>query len=260
MSRPRTYKTNAVVLKQTPLGEADRILTLFTPDQGKVRAVAKGVRRTNSRQGGHLELLNLVSVSLSVGRNLDIVNESDIIRSFREFKEDLQRVSQAIYIAELTDSFATERASVFPLYELLLHTLDWLSRAGSPDLLVRYFELHLLDVSGYRPEIFSCVECRTELQPGDHTFSSAHGGVLCPTCRATSDQVLVPLSLGAMKVLRFILRAPGYGKVDALTVSPGHVGEIERLLRTYIRYIVEKDLKSAEFMHLVSSSEPRPAK
>ena len=96
MSRLRTYKTEAVVLKQINLGEADRILTLYTPDQGKVRAVARGVRRPKSKLSGHLELLNQASVSLSYGRNLDSINEAQSIRSFRGIRDDLSRISKAI--------------------------------------------------------------------------------------------------------------------------------------------------------------------
>ena len=106
--RLRTYKTEGVVLKQMPLGEADRILTILTPDVGKVRAVARGVRRAKSRLGGHLDLLNQVSVSLSKGRSLDAVNEAEAFRSFRVLREDLERVSKALYMAELADGFSVE--------------------------------------------------------------------------------------------------------------------------------------------------------
>jgi DNA repair protein RecO (recombination protein O) len=241
-----------VVLRQTPLGEADRILTLYAPDLGKIRAVAKGVRRTKSKLAGNLELLNQVSVSLSEGRNLDIVNESEVIQSFRSFKEDLERVSKAIYVAELVDGFSIEQSGNFPLYQLLIHTLEWMSRAQNAELLLRYFESRLLDYTGYKPEIKVCVECQETLEPGGHFFVAAQGGVLCPNCRMDSGDTMVPISLNAMKVLRFLMREKRYDKVDELTVPPGLVAELERLLCNYIQSIVEKDFKSAEFMHLVS--------
>ena len=249
--RIRTYKTEAVVLKQTPLSEADRILTLLTPDLGKVRAVAKGVRRTKSRLAGHLELLSHASVSLTMGRNLDTVNEAQGLNSFRAVRDDLQRVSKGLYIAELTDAFSTEGAASDSLFHRILGTLSWLESAQNPDLLVRHFETHLLVDSGYEPEIISCVECRETLEPADHFFAPMSGGVLCPNCRKHSNEALIPLSMNAMKVFRFLRRESSYDRVDALEVAPTLVSEMERLLRNYIRFILEKDLKSAEFMNLV---------
>ena len=254
MARPRIYKTEAVVLRQMPLGEADRILTLFTPDRGKVRAVAKGVRRARSRVGGHLELLTCVSISVSQGRNLDVVGEAQVIQVFRGIREDLPKLSQALYIAEIVDRFSVEHSSNEAVYRLLLDTLGLLEETGQPELVLRYFELHLLDDSGYRPELFVCIECRIELDPGTHYFSNAKGGVICPNCRTGFTEAMAPLSVGAMKVLRFLLRNPDYAVVSQLQISVVVMREVERLLRNYLRFLAERDLKSAEFMNLVSSS------
>lgn len=254
MARPRTYKTEAVVLRQTSLGEADRILTLFTPDVGKVRAVARGVRRPKSKLSGHLELLNQVKVSLSYGRSLDAVNEAQSIRSFRGFRDDLQRVSKAIYMAELVDGFTIENSANYELYLLLVNSLAWLESTDNADLLLRYFELHLLEASGYRPELVNCVECGTRLEPGDHLFSGSSGGMLCPKCRLTSEESLIPVSLNAIKVLRFLQRETSFANVNEFNAPPNLLGILERLNRVYIRYLFERDLKSAEFMNLVSNN------
>ena len=257
MSRPRTYKTEAVVLKQTPLGEADRILSLYTPDVGKIRAVAKGVRRTKSKLGGHLELLNHVSVALSQGRNLDVVTEAEAIRVFQELREDLWALSRALYVAELVEDFSAERSPNHAVYRLLLDTLGWLEGSPGYDLLLRYFEMQLLDHSGFRPEFFSCVECRSTLDPADHLFDSAKGGILCPHCRGGSGQPLIPVSLNGMKVLRFLQRRRRYDEVSELRLSPGLQAEVEALLRTYIRFLAERELKSTDFMSRVSAMETR---
>lgn len=255
MSRPRTYKTEAIVLKQMPFGEADRVLTLYSPEMGKVHAVAKGVRRTRSKLGGHLELLNRVSISLAQGRNLDVVSEVEVIQTFRAVREDLQRLSRALYMAELVDSFSTEGASNDEVYQLLLDGLAWLEESRQQDLLLRYFELRLLDYCGYRPELFYCVECRSTLEPGDHLFSCAVGGVLCPACRAASNDPMTPAPLNAMKLLRFLQREQ-YARAESMRVPPASVSEAERLLQAYLRFLMEKELKSAEFMNLVASTIP----
>ena len=253
MARPRTYKTQGIVLRQMPLGEADRILTLYTPDLGKVRAVARGVRRTKSRLSGHLEILTHVRVSVAEGRSLDAITEAETIHSFRGLREDLPLVTKAVYLAELVDSFSTEQSPGATIFELLLGALDDLQTAEGPDQLLRQFEVQLLKHSGFGPELYRCVECRTVLEPGDHLFSCAAGGVLCPQCRTRSVDALLPLSLNAMKVLRYF-QHEDQARVGELKVTAALLNELERILRTYIRYVLERDVKSAEFMNLVSGS------
>ena len=258
MARPRTYKTQGVVLKQMPLGEADRLLTLHTPDRGKLRAVARGVRRTKSRKAGHLEPLTHVLLSVAEGRSLDAIAEAETIQSFRGLREDLERVSKGLYLAELVDSFSVEQSPSAAVFELLVSALGWLQETESSALLLRYFEVRLLANSGFGPELHQCVECRSILGPADHLFSSSKGGVLCPQCRVLPGEAMLPLSLGAMKVLRYLQRE-AYAKAAELEVPALILEELERLLGSYIRYVLERDLKSTEFMNLVTSTRSEKA-
>ena len=247
----RTYKTQGVVLKQTPIGEADRVLSIFTPDLGKVRVVARGVRRTKSRLAGHLEPLTQVSISVSRGRTLDVINEAETIRSFRALREDLRRVSEGVYLAELVESFSAEQQPNLAIYDLLLEALEFLERSEDATQAIRCFEMQLLDHSGFGPELYQCVECRSTLEPGGYLFSSAKGGVLCQQCNPLSGEALLPLSLNANKVLRYFQRE-GLQNAASLDVPPAVLNEIDRLLRTYIRYVLERELKSAEFVEIVA--------
>ena len=258
MARPRTYKTQGIVLKQTPLGEADRILVLCSPEMGKLRAVARGVRRITSRLRGHLEPLTHVLVSLSQGRNLDTIVEAQTNRSFRGLKEDLNRLSKAVYLTELVDGFSVEQSPSPAVFDLLLNALGWLQNAEDSAQMMRFFEVRLLDYSGFRPELYRCVECRTTLGPRDHLFSCSKGGILCPDCRVLSGDALLPLSLNGIKSLRYFQREP-YEKVSELRVPKNVLDELERLLRTYIRYVLDRELTSAGFMHLVASTRPTGA-
>ena len=259
MPRHRSYKTEAIVLRQTSLGEADRILTLFTADGGKLRAVARGVRRPGSRLGGHIELLNRVSVSLGKGRQLDVVSEAQTLQTYPPLRASLERLSMAVYMAEMVDLFSPERSASYTVYRLFADTLDRLQETPIPDLLVRYFEMRLLELSGYRPEFQSCVECRTGLQPQDHRFICALGGVLCPGCRDTSNTPAVIISVGSMRVLRLLQRESSPSRLLELDIPRSIVGETERTLRTYIRFIAERELKSAEFMSLVARTARSPS-
>ncbi len=255
MPGSRTYRTEAVVLRQSAIGEADRILTLYTPGVGKVRVVAKGARRQKSRLRGQLEPLTRASVSLSAGRSLDVVVEAQTVDAFRSVTEDLERLTRALYVAELTDGFTVERSANEPVYRLLVETLGWLSITDRAALLTRRFEVLLLDHTGFSPELYRCVECRSELEPGGHLFSCSRGGIVCPLCRAGSE-ALIPLSLNAMKVVRLLRRRRRFEDIASIHVSDRLIGEIERLLRNYVRYVVERGLRTTRFMDLVCSSSP----
>ena len=253
MSRVRTYRTEGVVIRQMPLGEADRILTLCSPDMGKVRAVAKGVRRTKSRLGGHLELLNRASVSVAIGRNLDTISEAYAISTFGDIRGDLKRVSRGLYVAELVDCFSFEGNGNQAIYSLLLGTLHSLERGTNLDMLMRWFEMRLLDCSGYLPELVHCVECREWLEPADHLFACESGGALCPNCRVSSEGALLPLPMNTMKTLRFVQRETSFDKLESLSVTPSILNDMERLMRSYIRHIVEREVRSADFVSMTTS-------
>ena len=253
MTRIRTYKTQAVVLKQIPLGEADRIITVCTPNMGLIRAVAKGVRRSKSKLRGHIELLNHISISLTRGRNLDIVSEAESINSFGNLRKNLKRLSIAFYIAEIVHGFSAEESPNIDLYRLLLTALSALEVADQIDLIVRYCEISALSSSGYKPELHSCVDCRSILEPRDHVFSYLKGGILCPNCRDEYGKNLIPVSLYAMKLMRFMQKETLLNSAG-LKVSSKLLNEVAHANRMYIRFIMEKELKTTRFMDLVSNT------
>src|SRR5512136_2985211 len=128
MSEPRYYQTEAVIIRKVKLGEADRILTLYTPDYGKIEAVAKGVRRPKSKMAGHLELLTYSQIRLARGRNLDTIIGSQTIDSFLPLKNDLWLTSFGLYSTELVNQFTVEHSANQRLFQLFLETLRQLSQ------------------------------------------------------------------------------------------------------------------------------------
>ena len=256
MARPKTYKTRAVVLKHALLGEADRILTLCTQDRGKVRAVARGVRRTKSRLSGHLEPLVHVRVSVAEGRDLDHLSEAETLHSFRALREDLARMSVAVHLCELVDRFTAEGSPAPEILELLLTAMTMLEAGEDSPILVCAFEVKLLGYSGFGPEVQRCAHCRAELDPDDHVYSSAAGGILCPRCKVASEDALLSVSMNAIKVLRYLQRQ-SIRQAPSLKVSPELLGQVERLLTAYVTHVLERDLKSAEFMKLVATPGAR---
>jgi DNA repair protein RecO (recombination protein O) len=246
MPEERNYQTEAIVIRKTKLGEADRILTLYTPDRGKIEAVAKGVRRPKSKMAGHLELLTYSQVRLARGRNLDTIIGSQTIDAFMPLKNDLWLTSHGLYATELVNQFTVEHTSTPPLFQLFLDTLRNLSQAINPDLTLRYFELHLLEFAGYRPQLQECVSCRIELKPVANAFCSSAGGILCPNCKY-EHPVSFSISVDALKVLRLFQRST-MEVVGRLKVSPELAQELKAVLSSYIRYLLERDVKSAAWV------------
>lgn len=246
MTVPRVYQTEAIIIKRTKLGEADRILTLYTPDLGKLKAVAKGTRRPKSKLGGHVELLTHSLLMLARGRNLDIITQAQTINSFSPLKDDLERISRGLYVSELVDSFTAERIENRRLFNLLLETLHQLSQAKNGELALRYFELHLLDHLGYRPQLQRCASCGSPLQPVTNLFSSGQGGVLCHEC-GYQEPIARSLSLNALKVLR-LWQNCDYATANRVNTNSELSLELEQVMREYIRYLLERQVKSTAWL------------
>lgn len=253
MSAPRVYQTEAIVIKRVDLGEADKIVTLYTPHLGKLRAVAKGARRPQSKLGGHVELLTRSQMMLARGRNLDIITQSQTLDSFSPLRNELWRISCALYVAELVDQFTAERIENPPLFQLLLETLSWLCQAKEGELLLRYFELHLLHHLGYRPQLYCCVHCRSRLQPRVNFFSPADGGVLCPACNEGQSGIR-PLSVNALKAIR-LLQNSDYSLSSKLKVDGELSAELRQVLREYISYLLEREVKSIALLDKLKELE-----
>ncbi|MBN1643018.1 MAG: DNA repair protein RecO [Anaerolineae bacterium] len=251
--RERLYRTEAVILHRQDLGETDRLLTLYTPDQGKVRAIAKGVRRPSSRKAGHLELFMHSALLVAKGRNLDIVTQAEAVHPFRALREDLDRITYAHYAAELLDRFASEGQENQPAFALLVETLNRLCEAHDLPLTVRYYELRLLALEGYQPQLFRCLHCEDVIQPVTNYFDPEAGGVLCPRCgegliaRPGMPTRARPVSVNALKVLRF-LQTRDYETCSRLRLTPETANEIESLMLHYITYILERSLRSVDFI------------
>jgi len=251
MPRPRVYKAQAIVLRQRKLGEADKIVTLFCAHKGKLDAVAKGVRRTKSRLAGHLEPLTLGAYLIAEGRDLDIVTQAETVEAYAALRDDLERLSRGLYCAELVDRLTPERSEANPVFRLLQETLGLLDSEEALDLAVRRFEVRLLDELGYRPALETCAVCGRRLEPAANFWSAAAGGAVCPTC-ADDSLGLRPLSLNALKVLRLLLRAP-FTEAARIRLSPGLAGELEACLGEQVRFVLEREVRSARFVETVRS-------
>ena len=249
MPEPRNYQTEAIIIKKTKLGEADSILTFYTPHLGKIQGFAKSVRRPKSKLAGHLELLTHSLVSLARGRNLDTITGSQTINSFLPLKSGLWLTSCSLYATELINQFTVEHIENYPLFQLLLGTLEQLCQAGNRELVLRYFELQLLDKVGYRPQLRECVSCHLPLEPTTNSFCPSTGGMLCPNC-SPSHPFAYPLSVNAQKVLR-LFQGSDYKTAIRVKMNPELSRELEKVMSDYLKYLLEREVKSAAWLDTI---------
>ena len=255
MAPPKTYRCEGIILGYKPLGEADLLVTMFTRDQGKVHAVGKGARRSTSKLMGHLEPLTAVKLFLAHGRSMDIISQAEVINSFSTLKEDLTGITKGQYLAEMVDGFGAESSPNPSLFQLMIDTLRVIEAAPESEMALRYFEYHLLQVSGLMPELYHCVECREELEPDAHRFSPNVGGTLCLTC-SPEDAHLRPLSLRALKVLRLLDRSQ-LAEACKLSINGALSNELKSLLSTTVSYWLGKEIRSNSFLeHLRNETPP----
>lgn len=248
MSRPRSYRTEGVVLKSTTSGEAGLLLTFYTRDHGKLKAVVSGARKPTSKLAGHLQLLNRVEMEMGSARSsgIDAVSQAQVAESFPGLNASLPGVSRGIYLAELVDGFGAEGSPNIELYSLLLDALRTLDSSPEEEFVLRHFELHLLRCSGFMPELYRCVECGVELAPGDHRFSPELGGTVCTRCNPHGVRMM-HLSLQAIKVLRFFERCQPSEAIK-LRVPPTLREELQGLLLAALKYWLDKEIQSKSFM------------
>jgi len=247
----RSFRLEAVVLRHADWGEADRLLTLYTRERGKVRAIAKGARKVKSRKAGHLEPFTRVTLQLARGRDLLIVTDADTIDAYQPLREDLIKTGYASYLVELLDRFTYEEESEnYNIFRLLTESLSRVANEPDPWLAIRYYEVHLLDHLGFRPQLFECANCREEIEAVDQFFSAAQGGVLCPRCGAGLPGVW-NVSVEALKYLRHFQRS-SYAETQRARPSPQVRDEVEALMQHYVTYLLERGLNTPKFLRQVT--------
>ncbi len=248
-SPERSLKTEAIVLRHSELGEADRLLTLFSREAGILRAVAKGVRRIHSKKAGHLEPFTRVSLMLARTHDLWLVTQAVALDLYLPLREDLVLTGEAAYVLELVDRFSYEEGENRTLYQLLVETLERLSRGDPIFTAVHFFELHLLDCVGFRPQLFNCVRCRDEIQPVDQFFSATLGGAVCPKCGNLVADAR-PISMEALKYLRNFQRT-AYPRLLQAVPSTSVEREVETILQFYNTFLLERRLNTPQFINEV---------
>jgi DNA repair protein RecO (recombination protein O) len=260
MSRSRVYATQAIVLRRSDTGEADRLLTILTPARGKLRVIAKGARKIASRKAGHIELFAQSRLMLAQARSYDLITQAELVEPYLLLREDVLRGSLAHYLCELTEQFAHEEHEDSALFDLLSNGLRWLCEAQDPVLSARYFEMQLLTLGGYRPQLLRCAITNTPLEVDSDPdsihrgtpFSPVDGGALARVAlpKAREWMTLTHQGIGLLRMLQSQTHETAQSIAASLTPQ-AHV-EMERALQATLSVVTERRARTLAFVKLVS--------
>lgn len=245
-----TFHAQAVVLRHMEYGEADRILTLYTLEKGKIKAIAKGVRKIHSRKAGHLEPFTQVNLFFAQGRDLSIITQAETISPFYKLRENLKLTSLSAYVVELLERFSYEEGPNRDLYNLLVDTLTRLETNPLSHTVIHYYEVRLLDLLGFRPDLQTCSKCKNAIKAEDQYFTAQGGGVYCPSCGKNQPDAW-PVSMAALKYMRHFQRSK-YSKIKDVAIPEKAELEFSALIERYMTYILERALNTPQFIRDIS--------
>ncbi|WP_054875304.1 DNA repair protein RecO [Oxobacter pfennigii] len=249
---PNLIKTRGIVLKHTYLGEADKIITLFTDSLGKVQAVAHGARKAKSKLMSSTQAFAYCEFVLYKGKSLYTVSQTEIKASFQVLLNDLHTLTYSSYLMELVDVLILEGEENIELFSLLLKTL-YLMTEGNLDkeLIVRAFELKAISQSGYMPQFDNCILCGSSLNL--IKFSSRLGGVLCSKC-SENDRFAVKIDLPSVNTMKFFIKNH-IEKVRVLKINLSIKNYMKKIMKNYIKYHLDKDFKSLDFLDEITNMD-----
>lgn len=245
----RSYKTKAIIIKQYEVGEADRIIVVFSREFGKLVLKARGVRKILAKLKGHLELLSYTQLEIHQGRSLDTIIGAEAINPFKKIRQNLRSTSRLYLVLEFLNKILPEGESHSKIFDRLLYLLKSLDKNKKRRIVViTYFCLQALRGLGYYPHFRECVKCRKDLKNGGNFFDFLGAGTVCRDCG--EEEALISISDQAVIFLRFLIENNNISlpKIKVLTrVSAEAYALVERYLETTI----DSELKSRKFIKQV---------
>ena len=251
-------KTEGIVLKYSNFGESDKILTILTRNSGKIKAIAKGCRKPKSSLLSSSEVFVFSEFVLYKGTNLYHLSQAVTRETFYNMRKDLLRLSYATYFAELADAVSDEGIPSERLFLLLAKTLYYLSTGEVPmGLLHLGYQLKLMDISGYRPNLSRCTWCKKADR--DFTkFSVGLGGVICRECGSDENILkhgdVFRISQGTAEAFNFLLNTE-ISRLNTIKIDNTIFNEIDKITRSFIQNHLDKRFKSLDFLDGIKDSD-----
>tara|TARA_B110000438_G_scaffold258091_1_gene266567 strand:+ start:511 stop:1275 length:765 start_codon:yes stop_codon:yes gene_type:complete len=248
--KKKYLQTESIVLKVYDFGEADRIFTLLSPSNGIIRAVAKGIRKPKSRMGGHIDVMSKVNAYISLGDNLSNLSQVEMINNYSLLKKDLSIISIGFYLLELCEKFSVENDPNNDIYQHLSFTLNLLLSSVHKNLIMRWFEINLLVISGFLPELYTCLVSGEKLSEGDHLFSSVNGGLVDKKYATSTDNYIL-MDKNSIKALRFLSNNL-WSSVEKIKIPNNSLEKLRIVMRKYIQTITNSQINSEKFLSKVN--------
>lgn len=229
-----------IIIKKTDFREADRIYTFYSKDFGKIKILAKGVRKINAKLRSPLDLLNYVEFSCVYGKTFRIITGVDLITGFPKIKTDIEKLKAGYYIIYLVNELIRGEEKDEKVWKLLLGSLINLNILKTVNLLIlklllRYFELNLLKNLGLKPQLHSCITCQKKLKPEKLYFSPKEGGIICKNC-FKKDKDYTEIAPNTIKVLRILLEKD-WKYVQRLKLGSKELESLAQTFQQLINYI-----------------------
>lgn len=247
------YGSRAIVLKNLDYQDADKLVTIFSEKEGKIKAVAKGVKKPKSSLRAVVQPFTHSFLYLSRGRDLDIITQGKLLEFYPALREDLGRALYASYIMELLDKSLLERTPSPHLYNETLQILGYLNDKGLKYLVIRYFEMQLIKELGYKPRLEDCAVCGGRTK--STRFNLAEGGILCDDCARVVKTDFI-LSGEAFSLLKFLTRAD-LKSLERVKASEEALNKLERLLEKYLEYHLESRFNLKNTISQLKKSLPQ---
>ncbi|MGF7185502.1 DNA repair protein RecO (recombination protein O) [Desulfitispora alkaliphila] len=245
----KLYKTDALVLYSVKYGETDAILTILSPDKGKIQAIAKGARKIKSRMRGPTQPFVYGSFMLYLGKSLHTVTQCEYKEPFAGLREDYHKYAMASYVSELAKSALLEGDSqVQGIFTLTLKALYALE-AEANEIYLRYYELNLLRELGYELALEECGNCGKELGKITGGFSVEAGGMICSDCKDKGELNVSPPTLAIMRQLMLM----DILKVKRLKFTKAVASELDKICHKAIMYYLDPRLNSRRFLADIST-------
>lgn len=242
------YKTEGIVLKSMEYEEADKIVTIYTKDYGKITAIAKGVRKTKSKFGSSLEILTHSVFLFYKGRNIDIVSQTEILESFFSTSKEVTKFAFAANCVEVVNKLTEEREINIALFNLLKEVLHYLRKTDDPKLLTLSFKWQIMSILGYRPSLDHCCRCNKGVEDQKEMyFNIKEGGLLCNNCLVKDREGCVKVSIYFNKLVKKILITT-LSTISSATIPEEKIKELEKITDLYIAYHSEKTFKTGRFL------------